>query len=118
MLWNAQDIYFFKKKAMFDKNSQHGIKGKRARDQKNNEVKKAKRLEIVAEVNLHFLNIGERLASEIPEYDIEPETYLTPTETSYSSEHQYFASIFGMQNNEFFAWRKTDTAVRTGPGLT
>ena len=41
-------------------------------------------LEIAEELNLHFSNIGERLASEIPAYDIEPETYLTPTETSFS----------------------------------
>ena len=36
------------------------------------------------ELNLHFSTIGERLASEIPPSDIEPETYLTPTETSFS----------------------------------
>ena len=41
-------------------------------------------LEIAEELNLHFSNIGERLASEIPASDIEPETYLTPTETSFS----------------------------------
>ena len=36
------------------------------------------------ELNLHFSTIGERLASEIPSSDIEPETYLPPTETSFS----------------------------------
>ena len=41
-------------------------------------------LEITEELNLHFSTIGERLASEIPASDIEPETYLTPSETSFS----------------------------------
>ena len=41
-------------------------------------------LEIAEELNLHFSTIGERLASEIPSSDIEPETYLRPTETSFS----------------------------------
>ena len=41
-------------------------------------------LEIAEELNLHFSTISERLASEIPASDIEPETYLTPTETSFS----------------------------------
>ena len=41
-------------------------------------------LEIAEELNLHFSTIGERLASEFPASDIEPETYLTPTETSFS----------------------------------
>ena len=41
-------------------------------------------LEIAEELNLHFSTIGERLASEIPSSDIEPETSLPPTETSFS----------------------------------
>ena len=41
-------------------------------------------LEIAEELNLHFSTIGERLASEIPASDKEPETYLTPTETLFS----------------------------------
>ena len=41
-------------------------------------------LEIAEELNLHFSTIGERPASEIPPSDVEPETYLTPTETSFS----------------------------------
>ena len=41
-------------------------------------------LKIAEELNLHFSTIGERLASEIPASDLEPETYLTPTETSFS----------------------------------
>ena len=41
-------------------------------------------LEIAEELNLHFSTIGERLASEIPSSDIEPETYLPPTETLFS----------------------------------
>ena len=41
-------------------------------------------LETAEEPNLHFSTIGERLASETPASDIEPETYLTPTETSFS----------------------------------
>ena len=41
-------------------------------------------LEIAEYLNLHFSTIGERLASEISASDIEPEIYLTPTETSFS----------------------------------
>ena len=36
-------------------------------------------LEIAEELNLHFSTIGEKLGSETPSSDIEPETYLTPT---------------------------------------
>ena len=41
-------------------------------------------LEIAEELNLHFSTIGERLASEIAASDVEPGTYLTPSETSLS----------------------------------
>ncbi|XP_068713190.1 uncharacterized protein [Montipora foliosa] len=124
---------FLKKKAMLDRKQSTWDQYKRARNQTNNEIKKAKRkyfidnlelsksnpkkktwnliyelssrrsnkagniseikiaeqiatepLEIAEELNLHFSNIGERLASKIPASDIEPETYLTPTETSFS----------------------------------
>ena len=123
---------FLKKKAMLDREQSTWDQYKRARNQTNNEIKKAIRkyfiynlelrksnpektwylinelssrrsnkagnisqikiaeqiatepLEIAEELNLHFSTIGERLASEIPASDIEPETYLTPNETSFS----------------------------------
>ena len=123
---------FLKKKAMLDRKQSRWDQYKRARNQTNNEIKKAKRkyfidnvelsksnpkttwnlinelssrrsnkagniseikiaeqittepLQIAEELNLHFSNIGERLASEIRASDIKPKTYLTPTETSFS----------------------------------
>ena len=123
---------FLKKKAMLDRKQSTWDQYKRARNQTNNEIKKAKRkyftdnlklsksnpkknwqlinelssrrsskarniseikiaeqiktepFEIAEQLNLHFATIGERLASEIPASDIEPETYLMPTETSFS----------------------------------
>ena len=36
-----------------------------------------KPLDIAEELNLHFSSMGERVASEIPASDIDPETYLT-----------------------------------------
>ena len=39
----------------------------------------------MAEVlNLYFSSIGERLASQIPSFNIEPESYIEPTETAFS----------------------------------
>ena len=39
----------------------------------------------MAEVlNLYFSSIGERLASQIPSFNIEPESYIEPTETTFS----------------------------------
>ena len=39
----------------------------------------------MAEVlNLYFSSIGERLASELPSFNIEPESYIEPTETTFS----------------------------------
>ena len=39
---------------------------------------------IAEELNLHFSSIAEKLASEIPSSDVEPESYLKPTKTSFS----------------------------------
>ena len=123
---------FLKKKAMLDRKQSTWTQYRRARNQINSEIKKAKRkyfidnielsksnlkktwhlinelssrhsnkvgnisqikiaeqtisehLEIAEELNLHFSTIGERLASEIPSSDIEPETYPPPTETLFS----------------------------------
>ena len=39
----------------------------------------------MAEVlNLYFSSIGERLASQIPSFNIKPESYIEPTETTFS----------------------------------
>ena len=123
---------FLKKKAMLDRKQSTWTQYRLPRNQRNSEIKKAKRkyfidnlglsnsnpkntwhlinelssrhshkvgniseikiaeqtitepLKIAEELNLHFSTISERLASEIPSSDIEPETYLLPTETSFS----------------------------------
>jgi len=39
---------------------------------------------IAEELNLHFSNIGERLGSEIPSFNVEPESYIESTDTTFS----------------------------------
>ena len=40
--------------------------------------------EIVEELNLHFSSVGKKLASEIPSSNVEPESYLEATKTTFS----------------------------------
>ena len=40
--------------------------------------------EIAEELNLHFSSVGEKLASEIPSSNVEPESYLEATKTTFS----------------------------------
>ena len=40
--------------------------------------------EIAEELNLHFSSVGEKLASEIPSSNVEPEFYLAATKTTFS----------------------------------
>ena len=39
---------------------------------------------IAEELNLHFSSVGEKLASEIPSSNVEPESYLEATKTTFS----------------------------------
>jgi len=41
--------------------------------------------EIAEELNLHFSSVGEKLASEIPSSNVEPESYLEATKTTFYS---------------------------------
>ena len=40
--------------------------------------------EIAEELNLHFSSVGEKLSSEIPSSNVEPESYLEATKTTFS----------------------------------
>ena len=53
----------------------------------------------IAEVfNTHFTNIGERLASEIPKVDKEPESFINPTDKTFSFKKIQEKEVFELIN--------------------
>ena len=63
-----------------------------SRQQKTTDIQEVKKggqsitsaSEIAEVFNTHFTNIGERLASEIPKVDKEPESFINPTDKTFS----------------------------------
>ena len=72
-------------------------------------------------LNLYFSSIGERLASKIPSFNIEPESYIEPTEITFSMKatavnvaHKLLLKLserkaMGLDNNprKFLKWLPT-----------
>ena len=70
--------------AINDLTSRHPNKVRNIAEIKLREQTITESSEIAEELNLHFSSVGEKLASEIPSSNVEPESYLEATKTTFS----------------------------------
>ena len=77
-----------------------------SRQQKTTDIQEVKKggqsitsaSEIAEVFNTHFTNIGERLASEIPKVDKEPESFINPTDKTFSFKKIQEKEVFELIN--------------------